>query len=715
MVFVVLDDTGYADLGCFGSEIATPTMDRLAAGGLRYTNFHTTPLCSPTRAALLTGRNHHRVGMRFLAALDTGFPNSRGRVSRNAGMLQEVLRQQGYATLAVGKWHLALSSDTGPAGPYADWPLGRGFERFYGFLEGVTDHHTPDLVIDNQCVDPPTRPDYHLTEDLVDQAIRLVDEQRQTARPRPFFLYLGFGATHAPFWAPKEYVDKYVPIFEKGWDRTREDRLARQKALGVVPQSTELTPPNEGVRAWDALGAGEQQFYVRLQAAYAGFLEHCDEHLGRLVRHLEETGDMENTIFVLLSDNGASGEGSHEGSFDVYTSYNAVAEDLAENLARLDEIGGPLSAPHYPTGWAMASNTPFRRYKRFVDGGGVNTPLIMYGPRRIQARGEVRPQFVHAVDVAPTVLDLLGTTFPETLNGLAQLPVDGKSFADTFDDVSAAPPRDTQYFEMFGHRGIWHDGWKAVAVHEKGTDYADDQWRLYHVAEDFSECQDLAAEEPSKRAEMIERWWSEARQHNVLPLDDRTMNDLLTAIPHDAADDHPYVYRPGQYVPAVVMPKLGDRSFAVSAEVDRQSAETEGVLLASGGRRGGFAFFVLGDRLVFDYNDFGKSTLVMSESELPPGRVTLGLRFQRTGYCAGDVTLLVNGSPVGSGHLPRVHHFPSTVGMEVGRNSRSAVSSLYANRGDFAFPTNRLRQLSLVVGAAAEPDPTAERVALGEQ
>lgn len=404
---VIFDDTGWSDFGCFGSDIETPFIDGLAAGGLRYTNFHVTPLCSPTRASLLTGRNHHRVGMRFLADIDTGFPNSRGRVDPQLPMVPAQLQQSGYGTYLIGKWHLAPQHEITPAGPFRHWPLARGFDRFFGFLDGCTDQFSPELFEDNHFCRHGMKAD-HLNTELADRAMQMLADHALYRPHDPFYLTMAPGATHAPLQAPRALIDKYVPIFESGWDVARERRLARQIAEGLVPAGTMLTPRNPGVRAWDALSADEKRLYVRQQAAFAAFLEHTDREIGRILDHLEKLGMREDTLVLVMADNGASREGGINGAVDINGPYSGRPETLEAQLARIEDIGGPDGPAHYPEGWAMAGNTPFRRYKQSVDLGGVRSPLVVNWPRGIFDLGGVRAQFAHAIDIAATVMDVAG-------------------------------------------------------------------------------------------------------------------------------------------------------------------------------------------------------------------------------------------------------------------------------------------------------------------
>ncbi len=531
VVLVLLDDTGFGHFGCYGSDIDTPNIDRLAAAGLRYINFHVAPVCSPTRASLLTGRNHHAIGMRSVANFDTGFPNMRGAIPRSAATLPEMLRPAGFATFMVGKWHLAPGHECSAAGPFQNWPLARGFDRFYGFLGGETDQFRPEVVCGNEHVAPRAGPEdgYHLSEDLIDNAISYVRDLTSITPERPFFLYVAFGATHAPHQAPLAFREKYRGRFDDGWDVHRERTLARQLAMGVVPPGTELPKRNPGVEAWVKLNESEQRFAARLQEAYAAFMDHTDTQIGRLVGFLEEIGALDNTLLLLMSDNGASQEGGARGALDEMKFFQGIEEDLDVALGRLDDIGGPASHPNYPWGWSMVGNTPLKRYKQNTHGGGVRSPMVVHWPNGIAAGGAIRDAFAHAVDIVPTVLDVLGVDAASEVGGVLQQPIHGASLRATFDDRSAPAPRVTQYFEMFGHRGIYHDGWKAVTYHEPGTSFDDDIWELYHLASDFSEVHDLADTEPARLARMAERWWTEAGRYDVLPLDDRPIWELTRA------------------------------------------------------------------------------------------------------------------------------------------------------------------------------------------
>jgi arylsulfatase A-like enzyme len=677
VVVIVLDDVGFSDLGCFGSEIETPNIDRLAADGLRYTNFHTTALCSPTRAALLTGRNHHAVGMAVVSNWDTGFPGCRGRISPSAGTLAEILRGEGYSTFAFGKWHLAPMEETTAAGPYDHWPLQRGFDRYYGFLDGATDHWAPDLVVDNTRVDPPVRPGYHLTEDLVDHAIDAVRDHRSVHPEKPFLVYLAFGTAHYPIHAPKEHIDRYRGRFDAGWDRCRAERLERQKAMGIVPEGTDLAPRNPGVAPWDDLTEGERRLACRLQEAYAGMLDHTDAQVGRLIEALESVGAYDDTLFVFLSDNGATLEGGPLGSLNWLRYINGLPPvDLDADLEKLDEIGGPTTAPVYPMGWGMVGNTPLKRYKQNTHGGGIRDPLIVTWRNGIEARGEIRPQYQHVTDIAPTVLDVLGVGAPESIGGVAQLPMNGVSIAPTFPSASAQGLKTTQYFEMLGNRAIWHEGWKAVTYHAPGTSFDDDVWELYHVESDFSECHDLAAQHPEKLRELVDLWWLEAERNDVLPLDDRILERFHVPKPRPITSRSRFEYFGTTRVPSDGMPDVKNVSYSLTADLVRADGDGagDGVIVACGDRCGGYVLYVKDGHLVHDYNAAGIHHVVRSTTALPAGRCAVGYRFTKTGDLTGTGALFVDGVEVASAPVgPTLGTHISAVGLAVGRNPFSPV------------------------------------------
>ncbi len=687
VVAIVLDDTGFAHFGCYGSELATPNIDRLAAGGLRYTNFHTTALCSPSRAALLTGRNPHAVGMRGVSNWNSGYPHMRGGINPRAATVAELLQPHGYATFAAGKWHLAPMEECSAAGPHTNWPLQKGFDRYYGFLQGETDQFHPELTSDNGHVDPPGRPEdgYHVSEDIVDRACGWIGDLQSIRPDRPFFLYLAFGATHAPHQAPPSYLERWRGNFDGGYDLARKRWFARQLDLGIVPEGTTLAPPNPGVPAWDELTDNQKKFSARLQEAFAAMLEHTDDQIGRLTSFLERRGLLDDTVLLVLSDNGASREGGPYGVMDEFSFFNAAWEDIDEIVTdRLDDIGGPHSHSNYPWGWAQAGNSPLRWYKQNTYGGGVRDPLIVHWPNGITARGEIRRQFLHIVDLAPTILGITGAPTPEHHKGVPQMPFHGASVAATFDDDAAPPPRSTQYFEQMGHRGIWNDGWKATTYHEQGQPFDDDEWGLFHLDADFSECNDVAAEHPDKLRALIDRWWVEAGQHGVLPIDDRTL-ELFggAARPGTVHARSEYVYLPPvTHVPADAAPPLGGRNWTVTADVDL-GAGAEGVLYARGAHNVGHSFFVQDGALHFDYNALGTHYRVTAPlGDRATGRHELAARFERTGK-GGTLTLVIDGADRSTTEIPKIVRMLGSTGLDVGRDGLSPVVDDYV--APFAF------------------------------
>ncbi len=688
VIVILFDDMGFSHLGCYGSTIDTPNIDRLAGQGLRFTNFHVTPVCSPTRAALLTGRNHHAVGMRSISNFNSGFPHMRGHISNHAATVAEVLRDKGYATFALGKWHLCPMADCSAAGPFDQWPLQRGFDRFYGFLDGETDQFHPELVYDNHWIEPPARPDegYHLSEDLVDKAVEFVHDSVGVRPDRPFFMYLAFGATHAPHQAPEEFLAKYRGAFDEGWDVVRERWFERQKQLGVIPADTQLAPRNPGVEAWDDLSDNQKRLACRLQEAYAAFLDHTDVQIGRLMAALERLDLADDTMVVLLADNGASQEGGPFGVLHEMKFFNFLIETPDEAIHRIDEIGGPHSHSNYPWGWAQAGNAPFKWYKQNTHEGGIHVPFIVRWPRGIEARGEIRDQFHHVNDVVPTIYEILGIEPPSTYRGLEQMPVTGVSMRYTFDAREAPTRKSIQYYEMHGHRAIYADGWKAVTRHTPGVSFDDDVWELYDLRRDRSEVNDLAATEPDRLRRMIELWWEEAEREGVLPLDDRGLE--LMGVPFADRSAHPlsrtYVYRPPMSpMPAQASAMIGGRSWDLDADV-RLSEGQGGVIYASGTENSGLAVFVDEGRLVFDYNLFGEHHIVESNRQLDSGAHRLSVRFRREGK-TGEVVLLIDDQPCGSLNLPFVMRTMSSVGPSVGYDHGSPVALAYADRRD-GFP-----------------------------
>ncbi|MEE3173630.1 MAG: arylsulfatase [Pseudomonadota bacterium] len=628
IVLMMLDDVGFADFGCYGSEIDTPCIDQVAARGVRYSGFHTTAMCSTTRAALLTGRNHHAVGVGCLANFDSGYPGYRGKISKDAPTLAETLREVGYRNYMVGKWHVTPLTETGPTGPFDGWPLGRGFDRFYGFLDAETDHYSPELVRDNSHIEAPGTyaSGYHLTEDLFDQAIGYIQGHIAASPKIPWFLMLTPGACHAPHQAPKPLIDKYDAIFSKGWDQCRKDRLQRQIELGVVPKGTQLPPRNDRVKAWADHSTDEQRVFSRLAGAYAAMLEHTDQQLARLMNFLHDAQLTENTLVLLLSDNGASQEGGPNGFVNAMGPFNGQPESMQTKLARLDDIGGPDTHSNFPWGWAMASNTPLKRYKQNTHGGGIRDPLIVSWPAKLPTDGSVRSQFCHVSDLAPTILELLGVESHHRPG----IGTPGCSFAASLHDAYAATAKDVQYFEMFGHRGLVHDGWKAVAYHEPGTAFEDDEWELYHLAEDFNEVHNLAEVEPERLQRMQSLWWQQAETNQVLPLDDRFAPRFAeNAERHRGGRTH-YTFWPGMgHLPSDVAPDLRSRSYRISVDLEVLSDRDSGVLIAHGDATGGYSLYMDNGHLVHDLNIGGTHQLLTSPEPVLPGRRELAFVMQR--------------------------------------------------------------------------------------
>lgn len=697
VVMVVLDDTGFAHFNCYGSTLATPNIDRLAAGGLRYTGFHTTALCSPTRACLLSGRNHHSVGMRAISNWNTGYPNMRGGISPRAATIAELLRTHGYATYAAGKWHLAPMEETSAAGPHHNWPLQKGFDRFYGFLQGETDQFHPELTHDNHHIDPPARNGYHISEDLVDQSCGWIRDLISVRPDRPFFLYLAFGAMHAPHQAPEQYLERWRGRFDEGYDVLRERWFQRQLQMGIVPPNTTMAPRNPGVPPWHELTSNQRKFSCRLQEAFAAMLEHTDAQIGRLTDFLQITGQLDNTLLMVLSDNGASREGGPFGVMDEFSFFNGMWEDiddLVEN--RLHEIGTEKSHSNYPWGWAQAGNSPLRWYKQNTYGGGVRDPLVVHWPTGIAARGEVRTQFCHAIDLAATVLHITNAPTPSVVGGVEQIPMHGRSLQPTFDERAAPPQRAVQYFEQMGHRGIWANGWKATTYHEPGHAYDDDdEWELFHLDDDFSECHNLAGERPDKLREMIDLWWSQAGDMGVLPLDDRTIElfggSPRPATPH-ARSRYDYL-APISHIPADVCPPLGGRPWTLTITVSVENSTTEGVLYARGSHNVGQTFFINDGKLQFDYNALGTHFRAAAPLALAPGRHTLSARFERA-EGSGTMVIGADGNDLASVAIPKIVRMLGSTGLDIGRDALSTVVADY--EGPFPF-TGRIERASFEI------------------
>jgi arylsulfatase A-like enzyme len=729
VVVVVLDDVGFGQLGCYGSDIATPVIDSLAAGGLRFTNFHTTALCSPTRACLLSGRNHHRVGMGRVADLAVGFPGYWGRPPKSCGFLSEILRDAGYATFAVGKWHLSPEDETNMGSRRDTWPLGRGFERWYGFHGGETSQFVPALFHDNHAVRPPRTVEegYHLSEDLADRSIEFVGDLRAVDADRPFFLYLATGACHSPHHAPRQWIERYRGAFDLGWDAWRERIYDRQLESGVIPPGTALSPRPGWVPAWEAVDDDQRRVAARFMECFAGYLSYTDDQLGRVLAFLDDLGELDDTLVVLLSDNGASSEGGPEGSINDVRLYNFDPASRSELFSRMDEIGGPSAHNNYPWGWTMAGNTPFKRWKREVHEGGVADPLVLRWPGRIGGPGEVRRQFAHAIDILPTVLELVGLEAPPTIDSVPQESIDGTSLAPLVVPGAADGPElhHTQYFEMFGSRAINHRGWKAVAFHPVGplyddgldpnASFDDDVWELYHVAEDLSETEDLAAEHPERLAELVELWWREAERNQVLPLDNRVLWTLAHPKPdHRRPRDRHRYFPGGAPVPEPVAVNVRNRSHTVLADIDVPAGHSaEGVLVAMGCALGGWSLHLREGRPRYVHNLYGKERHEVSGVEpLAPGRHRVAMEFVKDEGHGGTVRIVVDESVVAEGEVPRFTPAGFNgvgVGLTCGYEWGPAVGTGY--RAPFPFTGTILRAEVVATGPVVR-DPVVELAAI---
>ncbi|WP_433760391.1 arylsulfatase [Nocardia sp. CA-135398] len=747
VLYIVLDDVGFGALGCYGGPIDTPNIDKIAANGLRYGQWHTTALCSPTRSCLMTGRNHTTNGMACISEAAIGFPGANGHIPPECATLPEVLVEHGFSTAMVGKWHLCAEDEMNLASTKRNWPVGRGFERFYGFLGAETNQWYPDLVHDNHPTQQTATPEqgYHFSVDITDKAIQYIDDVKAIAPDRPVFLYYAPGCAHAPHQVPREWADRYRGRFDDGYEAMREQTLARQKELGLVPQDTELPPlnpigtpdtrrgpggepfpPLDYTRPWDTLSADEKRLFARMAEVYAGFVSHCDDQIGRLLDYLHDIEQLDNTIVIVVSDNGASGEGGPDGSVNENKFANGIADDMAENLRMLDDLGSTKTYNHYPNGWAMAFNTPFKMWKRYSFNGGTCDPCIISWPNGIAARGETRDQYHHAVDLVPTVLDCLGIELPATVKGYTQLPLQGVSMRYSFDAATIPSAKHTQFYSMLGTRGIWHDGWKAVTTHPAisgWSHFPQDTWELYHAQVDRSEMRDLAAEEPEKLAELIGLWFYEAGANQAFPLDDRSAVEVLTTPrPQLAPPRNRYVYRPGgAEVPESVAVNIRNRSYSIGALVDIPGADAAGVLFAHGGRFGGHTLYVKDNRLHYVYNFLGtEEQRIVATEELPTGEnVILAASFDKDGEdppgtAHGTLTLFHGERKVGEGRI-RTQPGKFTIageGLSAGRDTAEAVTDDYPGTAPWAFTGGTLHRVAVDVSGEPYVDLEREAVAM---
>jgi arylsulfatase len=723
VLIVLLDDVGFAASSAFGGPCSTPTAERLAAGGLRYNRFHTTALCSPTRQALLTGRNHHTVGMGGITEIATSAPGYNSIRPKSCAPLAETLKLNGYSTAQFGKCHEVPVWETSPQGPFDNWPSGGGgFEHFYGFIGGETNQYAPAIYDGTVPVEPEKTAEegYHFTVDMTDRAIAWVREQKALTPDKPFFVYFAPGATHAPHHVPREWADKYAGKFDQGWDTLREETLARQKQLGVVPPETELTARHEEIPAWDDMPEELKPVLSRQMEVYAGFLEHTDHHVGRLVDALADLGVLDDTlVYYIVGDNGASAEGTPNGCFNELVVLNGAAglETVDFMVSRIDDFGTPAAYNHYAVGWAHAMDTPYQWTKQVASHwGGTRNGTIVHWPNGIETKGEIRAQFHHVIDVAPTILDAAGIPAPSSVHGIPQKPIEGVSMGYSFDDGGAAERRTTQYFEMFCNRGIFHEGWTAVTRHSipwvMGTDlpsFDDDVWELYDTNTDWSQAHDLAAEMPEKLEELKQLWLEEAKKYNVLPLDDRRAERLNA----DLAG-RPQLVRGNSQLLFGGMGRLSEnsvvvtknKSFALTAQIDVAESPANGVIIAQGGAFGGFSLYVADGRPAYCYNLFGLDVVkVYGDAPIPAGEHQVRMEFTYDGGGlgkGGKIALFVDGEQVGQGRVDATVPmlFSADETTDVGSDTATPVSDDYTPQ-DSVF-SGKIHWVQIDIEHAAE-------------
>ncbi|WP_231510580.1 arylsulfatase [Fischerella sp. PCC 9605] len=712
VLLVLLDDVGYGQTGTFGSPIPTPTLDKLAKNGLRYAQFHTTALCSPTRAALLTGRNHHSVGTGVITEAGTGFPGYSGEIPKSAGTVAQILQDYGYGTAWFGKEHNVPDWETSMAGPFEHWPRTQGFNYFYGFVGGDTDQFTPALVENTTRLEAPKinadGSPYHLTTDLADHAISYIEQLNAISPEKPFFVYLATGATHAPHQAPKEWIDKFKGQFDMGWDKYRQQTFERQKKLGVIPADAKLTPRPKELPAWDSLSPDEQKVYARMMEIFAGFTAHVDNEVGRVVDAIADLGKLDNTlVFYIAGDNGSSAEGGLEGLLNEMTFFNAIPESTEQKLAAIDTLGGPLHYNHFPAGWAWAMDTPFQWTKQVASHfGGTRNGMVISWPDRIKDKGGIRYQFGHVIDIAPTILEATGISAPIEINGIAQKPIEGTSLAYTFDDAKAPTHHTTQYFEMLGSQGIYHDGWMASALDSipwdpspKAADLLNMNWELYNINNDFTQAEDLAEQNPQKLQEMKDLFYAEAAKYNVLPLDDRKTERLnVENRPSLTEGRSTFSYPNHMRIPEGSAPDLKHKNHIITADVVIPNNGAEGVILTQGGRFSGYGLFIKDGKLVYHYNLAGVDRFnIVSDQTLPTGNVTLKAVYKTDAdkpFAGGLVSLYANNRKIGEGRVEKT--LPNRLTLDetfdVGFDTGTPISEDYET--PFAF-TGNLKKVSI--------------------
>ncbi|MFY4730439.1 arylsulfatase [Nitrospira sp. BLG_2] len=695
VIVFLIDDIGFGHASSFGGAIPMPTLDRLASRGLKYNRFHTTALCSPTRVALLTGRNHHTNNAGAIMELATAFPGNSGVRPLSVTPMAEILRQNGYSTAAFGKYHETAPWEVSVSGPFDRWPTHSGFDKFYGFIGGETNQWAP-LVYDGTIkVELPRDPNYHFTTDMTNQAIQWIRSQQVLTPDKPFFIYFATGATHAPHHAPKEWIAKFKGKFDGGWDKYREETFARQQQMRIIPQEAKLASKPEDIKDWGNLTADEKKLFARQMEVFAAFAAHTDHEIGRVVQAIEDMGKLDNTLIMyLVGDNGSSAEGGMVGMFNEMTYFNEVAESVPDMLKNLEKWGGPETFPHMAAGWAVAGNTPFMWTKQVASNfGGTRNPLVVSWPARIKAMGEIRSQFQHVVDIAPTVLEAAGIPEPKMVNGIQQTPIEGVSMVYSFDDADAAERHKTQYFEIAGNRAIYHDGWVAATVHKAPWEatprhkLAEDAWELYNVEEDFSETNDLSASNPDKLKELQDLFMKEAERYRVLPIDDRTLERFDPAIAGrpDLMGGRKFltVYPGMTGMMENAFINVKNQSKTITADVEIPAKGANGVILAQGGRFGGWSLYVKDGRPAYTYNFVGlHEYTIKGANKLPPGKATIRLEFSYDGNGrgkGGTATLYVNDKKIGSGRVERTNPnvFSVDDAADVGVDEGTNVSAAY--------------------------------------
>jgi len=722
VLLILIDDSGFGQWSTFGGLIPTPNLDRLAKNGLSYTRFHTTALCSPTRAALLTGRNHHSACTGVITEIGSGYPGYSGQIPKSTTMVSELLPQNGYSTAFFGKNHNIADWETSVSGPYDRWPALQGFDHFYGFVGGEANQWAPALYRDTTPIEmevPKGREsDYTFNEALADEVIAYICKEKSVTPDRPFFVYYAPGATHAPHHVPKQWIDKFKGKFSQGWDKYREEAHARQIKMGLVPRDTKLTPRPKEIPAWDSLDADQKRVAERLMETFAGYTAQTDYEVGRVLATLDEIGQTENTLVIWeIGDNGASMEGTLSGVFNEMSSLNGVPEPTAYMLQHIDEIGGPNSYNHFPVGWAWAMNSPFQWGKQIASHfGGTRNPVVVSWPARIKDKGSVRSQFHHVIDIAPTILEAANVTEPYMVNGVPQKPIEGISMMYSFTDPKAKELRKTQYFEMFGNRAVYHDGWVAACRHGRlpwenagSFDFDNDKWELYKVDEDFSEYNDVVAQNPKKLRELQEVFWIEAMRYNVLPLDDRMIERADPSLRPSLIEGRTeFTYYPGAVrIPESSSPNTKNKSHTIIAQVEIPKEGADGVLVAAGGIVGGYALYIKDGKPTYEYNWFTQTRYKVTSSEkLQPGPNTIRVEFKYEGGGVGKggtVSLFVSDKKVGEGKIAKTvpGRFSADETFDIGRDTGSPVSADYASPNPF---TGKIKQVNIKLEASKLSD-----------